>query len=61
MAVVICLRPAQNQARKNSCIDRGGIHKALLLTEKLLAVVGSWESEGHSLGGMVTGRLSMLQ
>lgn len=51
VAVVVCTRPAQDQARQNSCIDRGGIHKALLLTEKLLAVGCSQESEGHTLVG----------
>lgn len=64
MAVVVCMRPAQDQARQNSSINRGGIHKALLLTEKLLAVGCYQKSEGHSLGGgrcMVTGRLPMLQ
>ena len=56
MAVVVCMRPAQDQARQNSYIDRGGIHKALLLTEKLLAVGCYQKSEGHSVcGGEVYG------
>lgn len=60
MAVVICLRPAQDQARKKLLHRRRRDSQGSALV-KLLAVGGSWESEGHSLGGMVAGRLPILQ
>lgn len=42
-----CTRHAQDQANHLSSMNVGGANVAISLAEKLLAVDGYWESEGH--------------